>query len=465
MTKHSAEELTDQIADLLTVERTCQCGRLHSTPTRIVLMDTGALRQLPDVLSTVGLSSRGLLVADANTYEAAGQQTTDLLCGAGHEISSLLIEPESGQRDVAANEKAVGLTHQQARDCHYLVAVGSGTINDITKAAATQLGVPYVAVATAPSMTGYSSALAALTVAEIKQTTPATPPIAIVADMDVMAAAPPQMHTAGVGDMILRSPSSTDWKLASLLRGDYFCPWVAQLADQADRYCRQAIPDIKRGDRQALKVLMSGLVIAGIAITMAQTSAPGSGGGHLISHYWDMTALARGRHHSLHGLQVALGDLICFALYEKLWPRLGEIDIDKIVATRLPSEEFASQTRQHYAALIGPEAAEQVAHSAIGKYATGDQLRSQLAPLVADPDTAWAQLEPFFTPVQQLRGLFAKAGLPRTVSECGISPEEVGPAYHFASRIRERYTVLDLAYDLGLLEELREEAFAEAGVI
>jgi len=51
------------------------------------------------------------------------------------------------------------------------------------------------------------------------------------------------------------------------------------------------------------------------------------------------------------------------------------------------------------------------------------------------------------------------------VSECGISPEEVACAYGFASRLRDRYTVLDLAYDLGLLEELRGEVFADAGVV
>ncbi len=465
MTGNNYEQLMGNIRELLTVRRRCPCGRVHETPTQQVVIGRGALDRLPQVISELKLTGAALLVADNKTFQAAGEQAFSILRQVGGDVEELLIEPESGQSQVEVTEVPIQLVQQEAADCNYLVAVGSGTINDIAKAASTQLGVPYVAVATAASMTGYSSGLAALTIAGIKQTVPATPPLAIIADTEIIAAAPRQMCAAGIGDLISRSPSSTDWKLASLLRGDYFCPWIAQLAAQADQQCRQAVGQICQGRRDALELLMSGLMLAGIAITMAQTSAPASGGGHLISHYWDMTAASRGRHHSLHGLQVALGDLICTALYEKLWPRIREIDVDRLVAIRLPVAEFASQTREHYAPLIGPEAAQQIAQTATSKYATGDQLRRQLARVVSKPDRAWAQLEPLFTPGQQLKELFSKAGLPRMVRECGISPEEATCAYRFASRLRDRYTVLDLAYDLGLLDELCEEVFTEAGVV
>ncbi len=465
MTDNEHPQLIGSIRELLEVRRRCPCGRVHETPTQRVFIGRDALDQLPQMLTELNLTGTALVVADSATFNAAGEQTLSILRQAGGDVGELLVEPESGESQIEATEVPVQLVQQEAADCDYLVAVGSGTINDIAKAASTQLGMPYVAVATAASMTGYSSGLAAVTVAAIKQTVPAIPPLAIIADTEVITTAPRQMRAAGVGDLVSRSSSGTDWKLASLLRGDYFCPWVAQLAESADQQCRQAVGQIRQGKRDALELLMSGLLLAGIAITMAQTSAPASGGGHLISHYWDMTATARGRHHGLHGLQVALGDLICTALYEKLWPRIGETDVDKLVATRLPAAEFARQTREYYAPLIGPEAAQQIAQIATSKYATGDQLRRQLARIVSKPDRMWAQLEPLFTPGQQLRELFDNAGLPRTVGECGISPEEVACAYGFASRLRERYTVLDLAYDLGLLEELREEVFAEAGVI
>lgn len=465
MATNEYQQLINSIAKLLEAHRDCPCGWLHQTPTQQVIIAPRAVQKLPDVLTELELGEAGLLVADANTYRAAGDQAENIVHQAGHDLGRLLMEPQAGESEVEATEEPVQLVQQKAAERDYLVAVGSGTINDIVKMAAARLDIPYVVVATAASMTGYSSGIAAIRSGAIKQTLPATPPVAIIADIDVIASAPSQMQAAGIGDLISRSLSSTDWMLASLLRGDYFCWWIAQIVDQADQQCCAVAADIRRGDPQALSVLTAGLILAGIAMKMADTSAPGSGGGHLICHYWDMTAPDRGRPRNLHGLQVAVGDLICAALYEQLWPRLPEIDLDEVVANRLPAEEFAAQTRQHYAPLIGPEAAEEVTEAALSKYAEGEQLRNQLAPLVAKPGKMWDRLSPLFTPAQELRRICREAGIPGTAAALGIGETELVNAYHFASRFRARYTVLDLAYDLGLLVELRDEVLAEAGVI
>ncbi len=458
------DELIKTIHELLQTRRDCTCGRLHQTSTRQVIIASGALNQLPAAVTELQLTGKALLVADANTYQAAGRQAEDVLTQAGSTTTRLLLEPESGQREVEATDEPVQTVQQEAAGCDYLIAVGSGTINDIVKLASTRLKIPYLAVATAASMTGYSSGIAAIRSGAIKQTLPAAPPVAIVADIDIIASAPTQMHAAGVGDLVSRSLSSTDWKLSSLLRGDYFCPWIAQTVDQADQQCRAVATDISQGGPGALSVLTAGLILAGIAMKMAETSAPGSGGGHLISHYWDMTAPASGRTRNLHGLQVALGDLICAALYEKLWPRLAEIDLDKVVANRPCAEEFAAQTYQHYASLIGPEAAQQVTQAALSKYAEGEQLYNQLAPVVAEPNQVWQKLSPLFSSAAQLRRIYQQAGIPCTATALGISKADLDNAYRFASRFRDRYTILDLACDLGLLEELREEVFADAQV-
>ncbi len=465
MTGDEYQQLMSSIRELLQAQRSCSCGRLHQTPTQQVIIAPGALSQLPEVLTELHLAGAALLVADANTYKAAGHVAAIILDQDSEDVRKLLIEPESGQSDVEATDEPVQIVQREAEGCEYLIAVGSGTINDIVKLAATRLAIPYLSVATAASMTGYSSGIAALRCGAIKQAIPATPPVAIIADIDVIASAPTQMQAAGVGDLISRSPSSTDWKLASLLRGDYFCPWIAQIVDQADQQCRAVAADIHSGDSQALAVLTAGLILAGIAMQMANTSSPGSGGGHLISHYWDMIAPVRGRTRNLHGLQVAVGDLICAALYEQLWPRLAEIDLDEVAARRLPAKEFARQTRDHYAPLIGPHAAEEVAEVALSKYAEDEELHSQLAALLDKPDKTWSKLAPLFTPAEELRRIYQKAGIPCTAAILGISDTELVNAYHFASCFRDRYTVLDLAYDLGLLDELREEVFADARVV
>ncbi len=465
MTSSEHQQLMDSIAGLLDSRCHCQCGRLHEVPTQYIIIAPGALDRLPKVLAELNLTGCSLLVADDNTYQAAGHRVTSILGQAGHHPAQLLIEPESGQPDVEATQEPVQLVEREAAGCNYLVAVGSGTINDIVKMASTRLDIPYIAIATAASMTGYPSGVAALRVGGLKRSIPATPPAAIIADIDVIAGAAPQMAAAGIADLVSRSPSSIDWRLAALLRGDYFCPRIAQIAEWPDRACRTVVAEVGQRDPEALAVLMAGLMLAGIAMKMAETSAPASGGGHLISHYWDMTAAVHARHRSLHGLQVAIGDLICTTLYEQLWPRLDQVDLAQIVADRRPAEEFACQTRQHYAPLIGQQAADQAVEAALSKYAEGEQLRSQLAPLSAEPDKIWDKLEAWLTPAEELRRIFAEGGIPTTAAALGIGETELVNAYHFASRLRARYTVLDLAHDLGLLDELRHEVLAEANAV
>ncbi len=464
MATDSYRQLVDSINELLRARRECPCGRVHETSTRQVLMGTRVLAQLPEVLAAQELTGTGLLVADDNTYQAAGELTSRAMRESGRNLETLIVAPAPGQTDVEATDAPVELVQEQAADADYLVAVGSGTINDICKLAATRLAIPYVAVATAPSMTGYTSGIVALLTGAIKDTIDARPPVAVVADLDVLAAAPAQMRAAGVGDLISRSLSSTDWKLAALLRGDYFCSYIATLVDQADQHCRAVAADIKRGQPQAVAVLTGGLILAGVGMKIAGTSAPGSGGGHLMSHYWDMTAPACRRERNLHGLQVALGDLICATLYERLWPRIPEVDLDELVARRVPAPDFAHETREHYAPLIGAEPAEEVARFAVAKHAEGEELRRQLALVTANPPALWETLAPLFTSSGELKRIFREAGVPLRGAELGLSKADLLNAYTFARRFRDRYTVLDLAYDLGLLDELRDEVLSASGV-
>ncbi len=458
----SYQQLADSINELIGDRRECPCGRIHETPTRQVLIEAGTIEQLPDVLAKQGLAGAGLLVADDNTYQAAGEKSSQVIRGSGRELDTLIIRPEPGQAEVQATDGPVELVQRQATGADYLLAVGSGTINDICKLAATRLDIPYVSVATAPSMTGYTSGIAAPLTGAIKNTIDARPPVAVVADLNVLSAAPAPMRAAGVGDLVSRSLSSTDWKLAALLRGDYFCPYIATMVDEADRHCRAVAPEIKLGQPQAVAVLTAGLILAGVGMKMAGTSAPGSGGGHLMSHYWDMTAPARHRQRSLHGFQVALGDLICAALYERMWPQIAELDLEEIVAKRMPADDFARETYEHYAPLIGSEPAEEVARFAVAKHAEGEELRRQLELVTADPRAFWTQLAPLFTSSEELKRTLQESGAPLTAAELGISEAELLDGYRFARRFRDRYTVLDLAYDLGLLDELRDEVLATA---
>ena len=465
MTNRDLEQLQQSIERLLGTEQQCACGRTHPVSTRAALIDSGAIDQLPQLVAELGLTGPSLLVADPTTYEVAGARVKAVMAQEGLQTDTLILSAAAGQPHLAATGEGAEEVRRQATNAAYMLAVGSGTINDLVKLAATRLQVPYVAVATAPSMTGYSSALAAILASGVKQAVPAEPPVAIVADLDILAAAPPIMTAAGLGDLISRSLSSADWKMSSLLLGTYYCPAPAAVIAQADQYCRSHVAQIRGGEPEGIAVLTAGLILAGMSITMARTSAPGSGGGHLISHYWDMTATARGRRPALHGCQVAVGDLACFTLYEKLRSHLERLDLEKIASTRSTRDQLGALTREHYAPLIGPGPASVLGKGAAAAHAGDESLRRQLQGISRDPAAFWVELDALLTPPAEARGLLKAGGVPTTVAELGISPDEMRNAYLYARLIRPRYTGLDLAYDSGLLEQLRDEVLTASGVL
>jgi len=458
------QQLHQSIHSLLGSHEACSCGRVHAVPIQQVLIDNGVIGQIPEVLDQLGLTGQCLLVADPITYEVVGEQVKHLLDQDGRTADTLILHPETGDQKVEPTEKATDEVVGQANGADYLIAVGSGTINDIVKLAATRLDVPYLVVGTAPSMTGYSSALAAMLRGPIKVALDAVPPVAIIADIDILKAAPPLMAAAGVSDLISRSLSSTDWKMSNILLDTYYCDGPVSVFTEADQYCREHAAEIKKRQPAAIAVLTAALILAGMSITMAQTSSPGSGGGHMISHYWDMTAPARGRQRGSHGCQVGVGDLICFTLYEKLLPHLSQIDTDHILAHRYSRDQTNRIIIEHFTPLIGSEGAAALVEESTIKILDEETLRRALGIIKQDPSAFWAQLDPLFTSPAEVKQLLGTAGAPLTIHQLGIAPDELTNAYYYARYIRGRYTVLDLAYDLGLLEDLRDEVLADSGV-
>jgi len=465
LTNPSLAQLQQSIQRLLGTEQPCTCGRTHAVPIRQVLVEQGAIEQVPEVLARLGLAGQCLLVADPTTYEVAGGQVRSVIEQDGRSVDTLVLPPTAEQQHLEATDEAAEEVRRQASGTDHLIAVGSGTINDIVKLAATRLHIPYVAVATAPSMTGYSSALAAVLSGGIKQALPAQPPVAIVADLEILAAAPSIMIAAGVGDLISRSLSSADWQMSSLLVGTYFCQVPVSVIAEADEDCRDHVAQIGQADPEAIAVLTAGLILAGMSITMAQTSSPGSGGGHLISHYWDMTAPARGRQQALHGCQVAVGDLVCFTLYERLRLCLDEADVDQVIANRPDGDEISAVVVGHFAPLIGRGPTVSLATVAAEKHGNDEGLYRRLEVITEDSGAFWAQLDPLLTPSTEARRLLRAAGVPTTIKQLDVAPDELINAFRYARYIRGRYTVLDLAYDLGLLEELQDEVLSNSGVL
>lgn len=295
------------------MEYSCACGKSHKVDIQAIRVGSGVMQELPGILRDLG-ASHIFLVADNYTYEAAGRQVEQLLDQAGLAYHKRVFQTET---PLVPNEYALGsvLAAMTSQD-DMLLAVGSGTLNDVTKYVSARTGVPYVIAATAPSMDGYASTVAPTILDGFKTTLPAVYPAAIVADVDILKDAPMPMLTAGFGDIIGKFTSLADWRLSHQLNGEYYCPEVAGVIEAAVETCAANAQALAQREPQAIQAVTEALIFSGLAMGMVGVSRPASGAEHQMAHYWEMDALRRGEEHPLHGNAVGVGTVLAASLYE-----------------------------------------------------------------------------------------------------------------------------------------------------
>lgn len=295
------------------MEYSCACGKSHKVDIQAIRVGSGVIQELPGILRDLG-ASHIFLVADNYTYEAAGRQVEQLLDQAGLAYHKRVFQTET---PLVPNEYALGsvLAAMTSQD-DMLLAVGSGTLNDVTKYVSARTGIPYVIAATAPSMDGYASTVAPTILDGFKTTLPAVYPAAIVADVDILKDAPMPMLTAGFGDIIGKFTSLADWRLSHQLNGEYYCPEVAGVIEAAVETCAANAQALAQREPQAIQAVTEALILSGLAMGMVGVSRPASGAEHQMAHYWEMDALRRGEEHPLHGNAVGVGTVLAASLYE-----------------------------------------------------------------------------------------------------------------------------------------------------
>lgn len=295
------------------MEYSCACGKSHKVDIQAIRVGSGVMQELPGILRDLG-ASHIFLVTDNYTYEAAGRQVEQLLDQAGLPYHKRVFQTET---PLVPNEYALGsvLAAMTSQD-DMLLAVGSGTLNDVTKYVSARTGVPYVIAATAPSMDGYASTVAPTIFDGFKTTLPAVYPAAIVADVDILKDAPMPMLTAGFGDIIGKFTSLADWRLSHQLNGEYYCPEVAGVIEAAVETCAANAQALAQREPQAIQAVTEALILSGLAMGMVGVSRPASGAEHQMAHYWEMDALRRGEEHPLHGNAVGVGTVLAASLYE-----------------------------------------------------------------------------------------------------------------------------------------------------
>ncbi len=307
-------------------------GSPVGVPVRAVAIERSLRGLEAELVASLGLGRRLAVVSDATTRAVLGERVERALEALGTVLPVVLAGQPHADADTAANLR------RACTSADALIAVGSGTINDLCKYAAATDGKPYAVFATAPSMNGYTSTNAAITVDGHKQSLAAAAPAGVFIDLEVLAQAPARMIRAGLGDSLCRSTAQADWLLSHHLLGTpYRRAPFALLAPDESRLLDE--PEaLFTGDPEAMRGLARTLVLSGHGMTICGGSYPASQGEHLLSHYIDMFA-PPGRAAFFHGEQVAVATLTMARLQEEVLaagpPRLQACVVTRDTLQRL----------------------------------------------------------------------------------------------------------------------------------
>ena len=287
----------------------CGCGKEHKIMVKDIIIESEAIKKLSMIMEKEGFKNI-TIICDENTYAAAGEEIKEII------PNGKFINLKS--ENLHANE----ITVQNVYEClsvenDVLIALGSGTIHDITRYVAYNKDIPFISVPTAASVDGFVSTVAAMTWRGYKKTFTAVSPIYVVADTDIFKEAPYRLTASGVSDLIGKYTALVDWKISSIVIGEYICNKVCNMEiDAVNKLC-ECVDDLVLGKSEAYEQLMYALILSGLAMQIIGNSRPASGAEHHMSHLWEMEVINK-HLDAYHGEKVSVGLILVMEEYKKI---------------------------------------------------------------------------------------------------------------------------------------------------
>lgn len=415
--------------------------------TRALHIGANAISQIPELFREQFGNRPAMIVADPRTYQAAGHAVLESLRADDFPF----IDPFHFQDEkfYAEHSFVEALANALASTNAIPVAVGSGSINDVTKLAAHRCHRPYMAVATAASMDGYTASGASITFRGSKQTFNCPAPQAVVADLGVIAAAPPELNAAGYADLMAKITAGADWILADALGVEAIDPTAWSFAQASLKDLLENPDGIRSGVPAILEKLVGGLMMGGVAMQWMKSSRCASGAEHQFSHLWDM------QHHThlgvapSHGFKVGIATLAITRLYEHFLEYPSMWNAEAVLAAWPPWPQCEARLRTMFDI---PEILEKALEETRAKYLSVEELRSWFSRLEACWPDLQQRLRHQLVPSSLLRNALRTVGAPVDSTAIGISSERLNRSHHQAAYIRRRFTILDFALQTNTLD-------------
>ena len=408
-----------------------------------VVIAPDAIPALLDYLHSRGIA-RANLVADANTWRVLGERAAQALAAAGVDVKPILL---AGEEVTPDEQTVVEILLAAGREQRPYLAVGSGTITDLTRFASYSTGNEFISLPTAPSVDAYTSTGSSLILRGLKQSVYSQAPAAVFADLDTLCAAPKAMIAAGFGDVVAKYTSVADWKLAALLRDGPYDDAVARRMAAARDRCMAQVDPVGAAEPEGIRSLIDALIEAGLCMLAFGGSQPAGQSEHYISHYLEMKLVREGRRPVLHGAKTGMATVIVARYYQQM----REMSRDEVA--------------QRLAASLRPDRAAEIKRIRLAYGDLTDAVIVEQAPFLdwseADYERLkqrilerWPEVQAIAAEVpspEALTDLLERAGGTADPRALGLGDEEMALAEAYGHYVRNRFTALKLSRVLGLL--------------
>jgi len=284
-------------------------------PTKVIT-GSGALAKLPELLESFGYRVLALLTGPT-VGSTIGKRVANALSSYGFEVNTCTV----GASDAGTVNEVIAFVREVG--AQLVVAVGGGRVIDVAKYAAYQSGLRFVSVPTAVSHDGIASPAVSLKDVNGYPVSKFTkPPLAVVADIDVIAQAPHRLLASGFGDIVGKFTSVRDAILAKKIKGEYVGDYSLALAKMSAAMVAEHAEAIAKHEPEGVSVLVEAAISCGVAMAIAGSSRPCSGSEHNFSHALDLVYPDKT---SLHGEQVGVGTIMMAYLHGLNWKRVQRL--------------------------------------------------------------------------------------------------------------------------------------------
>ena len=306
-----------------------------------------------------------------------------------------------------------------------IVAFGAGTIMDFGRYPAYKLGIPFVAIPTLASSDGFTANICSAILNGQKKSTPMCAPILVVADLDIIKGAPARLVASGINDILAKYISLTDWRIAHLVAGEYFCPMVAELAEHALKLMREAADKYAATGVADHEAMTMAQMESGLTMQLLNHSRAASGAEHLMAHLVELHPPRFEKAEGIHGECVGVGTFECIKVYHELAKKTPKAKPFQPLTEEWVREKFGERLMP-----------------GIMKENENDVLATFPSQNIVDHWDEIRELIAKIPPVEEMEKLYSDCHCKYRPEDIGIDPSLADEMLEISAAIRNRLTLI-----------------------